>query len=1082
MTNYNTIAESNNFIVLEQYSKKPKVSESYQSEYDLEGELIQDLVNQGYEYLPSVTNPKTLLANVREQLEILNNIQFIESEWQRFVETYLDKPGDSVIDKTRKIHDNYIHDFVFDDGHIQNIYLIDKKNLARNKVQVIKQFEQKGTQANRYDVTILVNGLPLVQIELKKRGVAIREAFNQVHRYSKESFNAEHSLYKYLQLFVISNGTDTRYFANTTQRNKNSFDFTMNWAKADNTLIKDLKDFTATFFQKNTLLSVLFQYSVFDVNDTLLVMRPYQIAATERILWKIKSAYQAKQWSCIEGGGYTWHTTGSGKTLTSFKVARLATELEFIDKVFFVVDRKDLDYQTMKEYQRFSPNSVNGSESTAGLKRNLDKDDNKIIVTTIQKLNNLMKTESDLAIYSKQVVFIFDECHRSQFGEAQKNLRKKFKKFYQFGFTGTPIFPQNALGADTTASVFGRELHSYVITDAIRDEKVLKFKVDYNDVRPKFKAIETEQDEKKLNAAENKQALLHPDRIREISQYILKNFRQKTHRLQGGNQGFNALFSVSSVDAAKLYYETFKQLQKDHDKPLKIATIFSFAANEEQDAKGNIADESFDISAMNSSAKEFLSMAIVDYNALFTTNFSVDNNGFQNYYRDLAKQVKAKEIDLLIVVGMFLTGFDAPTLNTLFVDKNLRYHGLLQAYSRTNRIYDATKTFGNIVTFRDLEQATIDAITLFGDRNTKNVVLEKSYREYMEGFTDVVTGEARRGFVEIVTELEQRFPNPDEIVLEKDKKDFAKLFGEYLRVENILQNYDEFASLKALQQVDRNDPAAVVAFQTESYLSDEDLVALQAIKIPSDRTLQDYRSTYNDIRDWLRREKAGSEKEESTIDWGDVVFEVDLLKSQEINLDYILELIFEQNKKNKNKGELIEEVRRLIRASLGNRAKESLIVDFINQTNLDEMADKASIIDAFFKFAQAEQAREADELIRSEGLNEEAAKRYISASLKREFASENGTDLNATLPKMSPLNPQYKAKKQSVFQKIAAFVEKFKGVGGQFWILCAAIAKSISLCRLKGKLRVNNAHVVSPLIPSSPLSPKFLGKLLVNPV
>jgi len=1032
MTNYNTIAESNNFIVLEQYSKKPKVSEGYQSEYDLEGELIQDLVNQGYEYLPSVTNPKTLLANVREQLEILNNIQFIESEWQRFVETYLDKPGDSVIDKTRKIHDNYIHDFVFDDGHIQNIYLIDKKNLTRNKVQVIKQFEQKGTQANRYDVTILVNGLPLVQIELKKRGVAIREAFNQVHRYSKESFNAEHSLYKYLQLFVISNGTDTRYFANTTQRNKNSFDFTMNWAKADNTLIKDLKDFTATFFQKNTLLSVLFQYSVFDVNDTLLVMRPYQIAATERILWKIKSAYQAKQWSCIEGGGYTWHTTGSGKTLTSFKVARLATELEFIDKVFFGVDRKDLDYQTMKEYQRFSPDSVNGSESTARLKRNLDKDDNKIIVTTIQKLNNLMKTESDLAIYSKQVVFIFDECHRSQFGEAQKNLKKKFKRFYQFGFTGTPIFPQNALGADTTASVFGRELHSYVITDAIRDEKVLKFKVDYNDVRPKFKAIETEKDEKKLNAAENKQALLHPDRIREISQYILKNFRQKTHRLQGGNQGFNALFSVSSVDAAKLYYETFKQLQKDHDKPLKIATIFSFAANEEQDAKGNIADESFDISAMNSSAKEFLSMAIVDYNALFTTNFSVDNNGFQNYYRDLAKQVKAKEIDLLIVVGMFLTGFDAPTLNTLFVDKNLRYHGLLQAYSRTNRIYDATKTFGNIVTFRDLEQATIDAITLFGDRNTKNVVLEKSYREYMEGFTDVVTGEARRGFVEIVTELEQRFPNPDEIVLEKDKKDFAKLFGEYLRVENILQNYDEFASLKALQQVDRNDPAAVVAFQTERYLSDEDLVALQAIKIPSDRTLQDYRSTYNDIRDWLRREKAGSEKEESTIDWGDVVFEVDLLKSQEINLDYILELIFEQNKKNKNKGELIEEVRRLIRASLGNRAKESLIVDFINQTNLDEMADKASIIDAFFKFAQAEQAREADELIRSEGLNEEAAKRYISASLKREFASENGTDLNATLPKMSPLNPQYKAKKQSVFQKIAAFVEKFKGVGGQF--------------------------------------------------
>ena len=674
-------------------------------------------------------------------------------------------------------------------------------------------YEQIGTHANRYDVTVLVNGLPLVQIELKKRGVAIREAFNQVHRYSKESFNSENSLFKYLQLFIISNGTDSRYFANTTQRNKNSFDFTMNWAKSDNSLIKDLKDFTATFFQKNTLLNVLLRYSVFDVSDTLLVMRPYQIAATERILWKIKSAYQAKKWSELEGGGFIWHTTGSGKTLTSYKTARLTTELDFIDKVFFVVDRKDLDYQTMKEYQRFSPDSVNGSDSTAGLKLNLEKDDNKIIVTTIQKLNNLMKTEADLPIYNKQVVFIFDECHRSQFGEAQKNLKRKFKKFYQFGFTGTPIFPQNALGAETTASVFGRELHSYVITDAIRDEKVLKFKVDYNDVRPKFKAIESEQDTTKLNAAENKQALLHPDRIREISQYILNNFRQKTHRLQAAAKGFNAMFAVSSVDAAKLYYESLKKLQETCEKPLKVATIFSFAANEEQDAVGDILDESLDVSAMNTSAKEFLSAAIADYNALFKTNFSVDSNGFQNYYRDLAKQVKAKEIDLLIVVGMFLTGFDAPTLNTLFVDKNLRYHGLIQAYSRTNRIYDATKTFGNIVTFRDLEQATIDAITLFGDTNTKNVVLEKSYKEYMEGFIDVVTGEARRGYLEVVKELQQNFPNPEEIVKEADKKAFAKLFGEYLRVENVLQNYDEFASLKAWQNIDMSDAAAVEEFK-----------------------------------------------------------------------------------------------------------------------------------------------------------------------------------------------------------------------------------------------------------------------------
>ncbi|MBN8769015.1 MAG: type I restriction endonuclease subunit R [Stenotrophomonas nitritireducens] len=1030
MNDYKAIAESKTFIVLDQYTREWKVAESYQSESDLERELIQDLVNQGYEFASSIKTPADLVANVRVQLQALNNVKFVDVEWQRFVESWLDKPSDGIIEKTRKIHDDYVHDFVFDDGRIQNIYLLDKKTISRNKVQVIKQFEQAGTHANRYDVTILVNGLPLVQVELKKRGVAIREAFNQVHRYSKESFNSEQSLFKYLQLFVISNGTDSRYFANTTQRNKNSFDFTMNWAKADNTLIKDLKDFTATFFQKHTLLNVLLHYSVFDVSNTLLVMRPYQIAATERILWKINSSHQGKNWSNTESGGFIWHTTGSGKTLTSFKAARLATELDFIDKVFFVVDRKDLDYQTMKEYQRFSPDSVNSSDSTAGLKRNLEKDDNKIVVTTIQKLNNLMKSEADLPIYGKHVVFIFDECHRSQFGEAQKNLKKKFKKFCQFGFTGTPIFPENALGAETTASVFGRELHSYVITDAIRDEKVLKFKVDYNDVRPQFKAIETEKDEKKLSAAENRQALLHPDRIREITQYILTHFRQKTHRLHAGNKGFNAMFAVSSVDAAKLYYECFRDLQKASDKPLKVATIFSFAANEEQDAIGDIQDESFDVSAMNSSAKEFLGAAIADYNALFKTNFSVDSNGFQNYYRDLAKQVKAKEIDLLIVVGMFLTGFDAPTLNTLFVDKNLRFHGLMQAYSRTNRIFDATKTFGNIVTFRDLEQATIDAITLFGDKNTKNVVLEKSYTEYMEGFTDAVTGEARRGFKDVVEELEARFPDPAAIDKESDKKAFAKLFGEYLRVENILQNYDEFASLKELQSVDLTDAVAVEAFKAKHYLSDEDLTALQAITLPAERKIQDYRSTYNDVRDWLRREKAGAEKEKSTIDWDDVVFEVDLLKSQEINLDYILELIFEHNKKIKSKSELVDEMRRVIRASLGQRAKEALVVDFINQTDLDVIGDKANVIEAFYTFARAEQQRGAQELIVAENLNADAAIRYITASLRREFASENGTELSALLPKMSPLNPQYLTKKQSVFRQIAAFVDKFKGVGG----------------------------------------------------
>ncbi len=1025
------IVESQNFIILNQYTKIEQKNVGYQTEADLEAELVRDLVSQGYEYLPTLTNQQTMLVNVRTQLEALNKVAFSDSEWQRFVLEYLDKPNDNSTDKSRKIHHDYIYDFVFDDGHIQNIYLVDKQNIARNKVQVIKQFAQTGNHANRYDVTILVNGLPMIQVELKRRGVAIREAFNQVNRYRKESFNADNSLFKYLQIFVISNGTDSRYFANTTERDKNSFDFTMNWAKSDNGLIKDLKDFSATFFQKNTVLNVLLRYAVFDVSDTLLIMRPYQIAATERILWKIKSAHQTKSDNRLESGGFIWHTTGSGKTLTSFKAARMATELDFIDKVFFVVDRKDLDYQTMKEYQRFSPESVNGSNSTAGLKNNLDKQDNKIIVTTIQKLNNLIKSENNLSIYTQQVVFIFDECHRSQFGEAQKNIKKKFKKFYQFGFTGTPIFPENALGSETTASVFGRELHSYVITDAIRDDKVLKFKVDYCNVRPKSKAIENEQDESKLSAAENKAALLHPDRIAKVSQHILTHFKQKTHRLNTGSKGFNAMFAVSSVDAAKSYYQTLKNLQKDSNKPLKVATIFSFAANESQDAKGDITDETLEPQAMDSSAKEFLNAAIDDYNALFKTNYGLDGQSFQNYYRDLAKRVKNQDVDLLIVVGMFLTGFDAPTLNTLFVDKNLRYHGLIQAYSRTNRIYDNTKAVGNIINFRNLDQATKDAITLFGDENTANIVLEKSYKEYMEGFTDASTGEARRGYLAVVAELEQRFPDPNEIAGEEDKKEFAKLFGEYLRTENLLQNHDQFARLQDLQKIDTHNIEAVAAFKQEHSLSDDDLTEMQAIKVPNERTTQDYRSTYNDIREWFRREKSANEQDGSSIDWKEVVFEVELLKSQEIGLDYIFALIAEKNHASNDKTALIKEVRRSIRASVGNRAKEGLLVDFINQTDLGKMPDKADLIDNFYCFARAEQQREMRELIDADELNLDAAKRYITTSLEQQHVSEDGTELNELLPKMSPLNPQYLTKKQAVFQKIVAFVDKFKGVGGQ---------------------------------------------------
>lgn len=1020
------IVESDNFIILEKYTKQEQPSQ-YQTEADLEKELIADLRQQGYEYLNYLTTPEALLANLKTQMEVLNNVVFTDAEWLRFSDEYLNKPSDSLIDRTRKLHDNYIYDFIFDDGHIQNIYLWDKKNISRNKLQVINQMKQVGTSSNRYDVTLLVNGLPLVQIELKKRGVAIREAFNQVHRYSKESFNEENSLFKYLQIFIISNGTDTRYFANTTKRDKNSYEFTMNWALKNNNPIKDLKDFTATFLSQQTLLNVLINYSVFDTNDTLLIMRPYQIAATERIIWKIRSAIASKIKSGPDTGGYIWHTTGSGKTLTSFKAARLATEMEEVDKVFFVVDRKDLDYQTMKEYQRFSPDSVNGSNSTAGLKRNIEKDDNKIVVTTIQKLNNFMSSESQHEIYQKQVVFIFDECHRSQFGEAQKRLRQKFKKYCQFGFTGTPIKVENALGSETTASVFGRELHAYVLTDAIRDQKVLKFMVDYNDVRPQFKAIESEQDLTKLSAAENKKALLHPTRIAEISRYILDHFDQKTHRLTG--KGFNAMFAVSSVDAAKAYYQELQNRQKDSEKPLKIATIFSYAANESQVAIGEIDDENFSPADLaDITSKEFLSSCIADYNQLFGTNFTINGNDFQNYYRDLAKRVKNREVDLLIVVGMFLTGFDAPTLNTLFVDKNLRYHGLIQAFSRTNRIYDATKSFGNIVTFRDLEKATTDAIKLFGKTETAEVLLERSYQEYMTGFTEA--GEEQKGYMAVVQELQEKFPDPQAIIKEHDKKEFVSLFGQFLRLDNILQNYDDFMSLRALQELDIIDDKAVEAFKERFHVDDETLEELSRLDIPSTREIQDYRSTYNDIKSWYENERRNQADSESKVDWDSIVFEVELLKSQEINLDYILELIFETNKKVSDKDELVTEITRTIRASLGNRAKEDLIVAFIHDSDLNSFDDKSDIIEQFFIFAQGEQRREADELIQIEGLNEQSAKRYIQASLKHEYASENGNDLNEALPKMSPLNPQYRTKKQTVFQKISRFVEKFKGIGG----------------------------------------------------
>ena len=778
-------------------------------------------------------------------------------------------------------------------------------------------------------------------------------------------------------------------------------EFTCEWADAKNKVICDLEDFTKTFFEKRVILEILTKYCVFDVNNTLLIMRPYQIAATERILWKIKSSYEAKKAGRPEAGGFIWHTTGSGKTLTSFKAARLATTLDYIDKVFFVVDRKDLDYQTMKEYQRFQPDSVNGSKDTKELKRCIERDDNRIVVTTIQKLNEFVKKNPIHEIYDKHCVLIFDECHRSQFGDAQKNIRKSFKKYYQFGFTGTPIFPENSLGGDTTSGVFGAQLHSYVITDAIRDGKVLKFKVDYNNITPKFKTAEKEEDEKKLAKLENKM-LLHPERITEITKHILKVFDTKTHRnefydlKQRRINGFNAMFAVQSVEAAKLYYEEFERQQESlaKEKRLKVATIYSFAANEEQKVIGEISEENFNVSAMDSTAKEFLDKVIDDYNTYFKTNFSTNGNEFQNYYKDLSLKVKEKQVDLLIVVGMFLTGFDAPTLNTLFVDKNLRYHGLIQAFSRTNRILNKVKTFGNIVCFRDLEKATKDAIKTFGDENSVNIILEKSYDEYIHGFKNEETGEVIKGYIDICNEIITKFPEPTEIILEADKKEFAELFGELLKAENILKNFDEFESFE---------------------------------KIITDRQMQDMKSVYVDIRENILNLKRTEKCEDEQIDFSDVEFQIDLLKTDEINLDYILALILEKSKENEDVESLKTEIRRVIRSSIGTRAKEELIMNFINSTRLSELKNTDDVLESFYKFARKEKENKIISLVEEEKLKEDS-KRFIEKAIGKGYVEYAGDELDRIMPPTSRRQGAREKKKESVLEKIRKIVEIFVGI------------------------------------------------------
>ncbi|MDR0911380.1 MAG: type I restriction endonuclease subunit R [Methanobrevibacter sp.] len=998
-----SIAEMTNGIILAKYERPARGHDTYQSEAQLESEMIKNLKDQGYKLFKGNTIEE-LYANLKTKIEELNKVEFTASEWNRFLVEYLDAPNDGMTEKTRKIQENHIYDFIFDDGHLKNIKIIDKENIHNNSLQVAHQIKQTGTHHNRYDVTILVNGLPLVHIELKKRGVNLKEAFNQIHRYSKESFNSDNSLYKYVQIFVISNGTYTRYFANTTAQNKNHYEFTCEWADAKNHVIRDLEDFTATFFEKRTVLEVLTKYCVFDVNDTLLIMRPYQIAATERILWKIESSYQNKNSGKVEAGGFIWHTTGSGKTLTSFKTARLATELSYIDKVFFVVDRQDLDYQTMKEYQKFQPDSVNGSKDTKELKRSIEKKDNKIVVTTIQKLNEFVKKNQQHDIYDKHCVLIYDECHRSQFGKAQKRIKKSFKHYYQFGFTGTPIFVENALGADTTAGVFGAQIHSYVITDAIRDGKVLKFKVDYNNVNIKFKAAENEYDKNQSKKIENKM-LSNPKRIAEITRHIMKVYDTKTRRneqydiKQRRLKGFNAMFAVQNILEAKMYYEEFQKQQATlpEEKRLKIATIYSFSANEEQNAIGDIPEEDFKPSALDSSAKEFLDNVISDYNTYFKTNFSTNGNEFQNYYKHLSKSVKDKKIDLLIVVGMFLTGFDAPTLNTLFVDKNLRYHGLIQAFSRTNRILNKVKQFGNIVCFRNLEQATKDAIKTFGDENSVNVILEKSYEEYMYGFKDEETKQTVKGYVDLCDEILDKFPEPTEIVLGSDKKKFVQLFGELLKSENILKNFDEFENFDS---------------------------------IITDRQMQDMKSVYVDIREEILTTKQNGGADGSVkggIDFSDVEFQIELLKTDEINLDYILKLILEKSKEHDDIELMKTEIRRVIRSSLGIRAKEELIMNFINQTDLTRLKNTEDILMSFYAFAKNEKDVQIQELSEVEKLKK-GSKEFIEKSIKKGNVDPAGAELDSLLPPTSRRNGAREEKKQTVLQKIQHLVEVFIGI------------------------------------------------------
>ena len=1045
MPYFNIVAETSENTVVTEYEPVKSRSTTYQSEAALEKEFIHMLTEQGYEYL-QIHTEKDLISNLRSQLERLNSYKFTDSEWERFFNTCIASQKDGIVEKTRKIQEDNVQILKRDDGTTKNITIIDKKNIHSNFLQVINQYtismDEGAKHDNRYDVTVLVNGLPLVHIELKRRGVPIREAFNQIDRYQRDSFWAGSGLFEYVQIFVISNGVNTKYYSNTTRfsairdaakssyskkgKTSNSFEFTSYWADGKNRIIPDLIDFTRTFFARHTILSILTKYCVFTSEDMLLVMRPYQITATERILNRIEIATNYRKYGSIEGGGYIWHTTGSGKTLTSFKTARLASALPYIDKVLFVVDRKDLDYQTMKEYDRFEKGCANSNTSTTILQKQLESSDSHIIITTIQKLSTFIKKNRTHPVYDEHVVIIFDECHRSQFGDMHAAIVKAFRKYHLFGFTGTPIFPANkgavtSLKFLTTEQTFGDQLHTYTIVDAINDGNVLPFRVDYVKTMDMEKDI---KDEDVWDIAREK-AMMAPERIEKVTKYILDNFDRKTYRgsrtyfyntltnisdVAVGKKGaveeikqkqrisgFNSIFAVASVPMAKLYYTEFKkQMEADPTKKLRIATIFSYGANEAEadtDAATGLLDEenSEDTSELDQSSRDFLESAIQDYNQMFHTNYSTDGDRFQNYYKDVSLRMKNKELDLLIVVNMFLTGFDATTLNTLWVDKNLRMHGLIQAFSRTNRILNSVKTFGNIVCFRNLQKRVDEAISLFGDKDAGGIVLMRSYKDYYYGYRDE-KGKLHPGYEELIKQLTKKFPlDEPRIEGEKQQKDFIALFGMILRMRNILTVFDEFENNKLL----------------------------------SERDLQDYLGRYQDLRDeWMSRRGGG----DSTDINDDIVFEVELIKQAEINIDYILMLVKKYHDDHHQDKEIIATVDRAIDSNPELRSKKKLIKAFIDNLN-----DGDDVMEEWHEYIARKREEELEQIIADEKLKDEETRKFIKDSFRDGEIKTIGTDIDRLMPPVSRFGGGNRdAKKQNVIDRLKAFFERFFGLGGEW--------------------------------------------------